>query len=153
MTTNRRTGRAQRRLTHTNHSVWCSTCASMNSDSFPFPRYNGQIWDPISASWSEINWSGVDLQPGQSVGVLVVPPPIDQMFLFVDGELKIRGPKNICGGVDPPKPIYGIVDLIGNTSGVTLISAPPPPAASGLAPTLVIRTLFTHGFDIKHFRP
>ncbi|KAF4673308.1 3-dehydrosphinganine reductase [Perkinsus chesapeaki] len=95
--------------------------------------FDGQIWDPITNDWSACGWCGKDLKAGQKVGLLVSKSPVDQLFIIVDGEVVVEGPKNIPTG----KELYGVVDLIGSTAAVLLSnpeSTPLPPAALELVP-------------------
>ena len=95
--------------------------------------YNGQSWNSSKGEWKQISWCGKDLTVGQRVGVFIAPPPVSQMFVFLDDVMVCRGPTKMPSCIDYP--FYALVDLLGNCDAVALIdgSRPPPIAADLVA--------------------
>jgi cell division protein ZapA len=101
--------------------------------------YNGQTWNSAKGEWKDNSWCGKDLVPGQRVGVLIAIPPVNQMFVFVDDLLVCKGPNRMPDCLE--NSYYGLVDLLGNCDGVTLLwQAKPPLAALDLVPVAQQRT-------------
>jgi len=78
--------------------------------------YNGEMWDGGAQQWHKCPWSPAGLVEGDRVGVQVSLE--GKLFVVLNQEVVFS--TNISVAPDGP-PLYGVVDLLGNTDSVLLL--------------------------------
>jgi len=94
--------------------------------------YDGQMWDPAQDAMQTVDWDPSALKIGDRVGVLVTRTH-GEMLVFLNGEPQVSGPRGIpvtaadAKDGEPPKPLYALVDLLGNARAVSFLPGAEPP--------------------------
>eukprot|EP00928_Gymnodinium_smaydae_P045195 TRINITY_DN30156_c0_g2_i2.p1 TRINITY_DN30156_c0_g2~~TRINITY_DN30156_c0_g2_i2.p1 ORF type:complete len:2939 (+),score=602.76 TRINITY_DN30156_c0_g2_i2:113-8929(+) len=93
--------------------------------------FDGASYDGRTGDFADTNWFPKDLVEGDRVGVLVEAESGD-LVVYVNGEKRLNGPR----GLPCEQPLFALVDLVGNTDGVTLLplARSPSETASELPP-------------------
>eukprot|EP00927_Polykrikos_kofoidii_P046710 TRINITY_DN40851_c0_g2_i1.p1 TRINITY_DN40851_c0_g2~~TRINITY_DN40851_c0_g2_i1.p1 ORF type:complete len:1205 (+),score=177.64 TRINITY_DN40851_c0_g2_i1:140-3616(+) len=88
--------------------------------------YDGVHWDGGRMFWSPSLWKPAYLSKGDTVGALVSPT---SLMIFVNG----IGVVQEAFSIPCDKPLYGILDLVGATTAITVRGDAEPPRSLGLA--------------------
>eukprot|EP00746_Dinoflagellata_sp_MGD_P017126 gnl/MRDRNA2_/MRDRNA2_139094_c0_seq1.p1 gnl/MRDRNA2_/MRDRNA2_139094_c0~~gnl/MRDRNA2_/MRDRNA2_139094_c0_seq1.p1 ORF type:complete len:830 (+),score=182.15 gnl/MRDRNA2_/MRDRNA2_139094_c0_seq1:30-2492(+) len=82
--------------------------------------YDGQAWDGIKKEWMEVDWNPSIVNVGDHVGALITPQ--GEFQIFVNGQLRARGPTGIHGYGE----MYAVVNLMGAVTAVSFLPTPAP---------------------------
>lgn len=89
-------------------------------DTVWFAGYDGKVWDGTTCTWFTTDWSSKQLHVGDVVGLLI--DRSGTLWLFRNGDAVVMADI----GVPTDKAIFPVVDLMGNTTGVSIQSGVPP---------------------------